>query len=52
MDEKNYTVLLDKYIVIDCSTGFIFYDSDSFESCCIFILLNKSLSDYVKILHI
>lgn len=52
MNEENYTVLLDEYIVIDRSTGYIYYHSDSLKSCSVFVLLNKALSGEVKILHI
>ena len=50
MDIKDFTVMLDEYIVIDKKDGFLYYWSVSMAACFLFLRVNKSLD--ATILHI
>lgn len=50
MDIKDFTILLDEYIVIDKKDGFLYYWSVSMAACFLFLRVNKSLD--ATILHI
>lgn len=51
MIDRDFTVLIDEYVVIDVNDGFVYFWSISMAACVMFLRVNKSLRS-VKLLHI